>query len=202
MFQLVLDLISSAGRIEAWFRILIKSVLNTMNILYVCMVITHGKGKDQPGKVANPTCGQLNREHDFSLVPFAPENLVSRNGFGGPVPCQPAHLHTQAESGTYSRDSSRVPRRRPFIYDLKPPYAIGSVPNSSGHAVAYLCRSLPRVRRHRASKPKGSSTRVLPWQVIMNQLICLSLSHAHYCYDVDMFKVPVDGPKQLFGGET
>ena len=65
MFQLVLDLISSAGRIGAWFRILIKSVLNTMNILYVCMVITYSKGKDQPGKVANPTCGQLNREHDF-----------------------------------------------------------------------------------------------------------------------------------------
>ena len=25
-------------------------------------------------------------------------------------------LHTQAESGSYSRDSSRFPRRRPFIY--------------------------------------------------------------------------------------
>ena len=65
MFQLVLDIISSAGRIEAWFRILIKSVLNTMNILYVCMVITYSKGKVQQGKVANPTCGQLNREHGF-----------------------------------------------------------------------------------------------------------------------------------------
>ena len=28
---------------------------------------------------------------------------------------KPAHLHTQAESGAYLRDSSRVPRRRPFI---------------------------------------------------------------------------------------
>ena len=34
-----------------------------------------------------------------SLSPFAPENLVSRDGFGSPVPSQPAHLHTQAESG-------------------------------------------------------------------------------------------------------
>ena len=50
------------------------------------------------------------------LFAFAPENLVSRDGFGSPVPRQPAHLHTQAESGAYSRDSSRVPRRRPFIY--------------------------------------------------------------------------------------
>ena len=52
----------------------------------------------------------------ISLSPFAPENLVSRDGFDSPVPRQPAHLHTQAESGAYLRDSSRVPRRRPFIY--------------------------------------------------------------------------------------
>ena len=48
---------------------------------------------------------------DISLSAFAPENLVSRDGFGSPVPRQPAHLHTQAESGAYLRDSSRVPRR-------------------------------------------------------------------------------------------
>ena len=47
---------------------------------------------------------------------FAPENLVSRDGFGSPVPRQPTHLHTQAKSGTYLRDYSRFPRRRSFIY--------------------------------------------------------------------------------------
>ena len=116
-----------------------------------------------------------------------PENLVSRDGFSRPVPRQPAHLHTQAESGAYLRDSSRVPRRRPF---MKPPYAIGSVPSLSGHATAYRWRSLPRVRRHRASKPQGSSERVLPWQVTMDQLIFASLSHNHYWYEVGMLKVP------------
>ena len=116
-----------------------------------------------------------------------PENLVSRDGFSRPVPRQPAHLHTQAESGAYLRDSSRVPRRRPF---MKRPYAIGSVPSLSGHAVAYRWRSLPRVRRHRASKPQGSSERVLPWQVTMDQLIFASLSHTHYWYEVGMLKVP------------
>ena len=45
---------------------------------------------------------------------FAPENLASRDGFGSPVPRQPAHLHTQAKSGAYLRDSPRVPRRRPY----------------------------------------------------------------------------------------
>ena len=53
---------------------------------------------------------------NIPLPPFAPENLVSRDGFDSPVPRQPAHLHTQAESGAYLRDSSRVPRRRPCIY--------------------------------------------------------------------------------------
>ena len=71
---------------------------------------------DQPGKVANPARDQLNRENECSkLSGFAPENLVSRDGFGSPVQRQPAH----AESGAYLRDSSQIPRRRPFIY-LKP----------------------------------------------------------------------------------
>ena len=58
------------------------------------------------------------------------------------------------------------------------------------HAVTYRWRSLPRVRWHRASKPRGSSERVLPWQVTMVQLICASLSHTHYWYEVGVLKVP------------
>ena len=68
------------------------------------------------------------REINICLSAFAPENLVSRDRFGNPIPRQPAHRHTQVESGAYLRDSSRVPRRRPSIY-LKPPYAIGPVPS-------------------------------------------------------------------------
>ena len=45
-----------------------------------------------------------------------------------------------------------------FIFK-SPYYAIGSVPSLSGHhAMAYRWRSLPRVRRYRASKPQGSSS--------------------------------------------
>ena len=124
---------------------------------------------------------------DISLSPCVPENLVSRDGFSRPVPRQPAHLHTQAESSASLRDSSRVPRRRPF---MKPPYAIGPVPSLSGHVIAYRWRSLPRVRWHRASKPQGSTERVLPWQVTMDQLRFASLSHTHCWYEVDMLKVP------------
>ena len=122
--------------------------------------------------------------------PCVPENLVSRDWFSRPVPGQPAHLHAQAKPGAYLRDSSRVPRRRPF---MKPPYAIGSVPSLSGHAITYRWRSLPRVRRHRASKHQGSSERVLPWQVTMDQSVFTSLPHTHYWYEVGMLKVPAVG---------
>ena len=73
-----------------------------------------------------------------------------------------------------------IPPAAASIYLFKPPYAIVSVPSLSGHAIAYRWRSLPRIRRHRTSKPQGSSKRVLPWQITMDQLICASLSHTHY----------------------
>ena len=118
--------------------------------IYVCMVITYSRVWINRVRLPiNPARGQMNREKNIPLSPCVPENLVSRDGFSHPVPRQPAHLHTtQAESGAYLRDSSRVPRRRPF---MKPPYAIGLVPSLSGRAIAYRWRSLPRVRRHRAS---------------------------------------------------
>ena len=75
--------------------------------MYVCMYGHHiEQSMDQPGKVANPARGQLNRKnYVFSLSAFAPENLVSRDGFGRSVPRQPAYLHTHhTESGAYSRD--------------------------------------------------------------------------------------------------
>ena len=37
--------------------------------VYVCMVVTYSKSMDQPGKVANPARGQLNRETKYSPVP-------------------------------------------------------------------------------------------------------------------------------------
>ena len=60
---------------------------------------------DQPGKVANPARGQLNRENNIPLSPCVPGILVSRDGFSRPVPRQSAHLHTQVKSGAYLRDS-------------------------------------------------------------------------------------------------
>ena len=39
-----------------------------MHVCYVCMLITYSKGKDQPGKVANPARGQLNGENKPKLT--------------------------------------------------------------------------------------------------------------------------------------
>ena len=104
-----------------------------------------------------------------TLFAFVVGNSVSRDRFGSPVRRQLAHLQTQAESGAYLRDSSRVPRRRPvIILNHHTPSAQSRVYRVM-HFIAYRWRSLPRVRRHRASRPQGSSERVLPWQVTMDQ---------------------------------
>ena len=137
----------------------------------------------------------MSREIDISLSAFAPENLVSgEDGFGVPsrisllisILLRLNHLCIWCLLTTGFLPSSAAA----YIYFFKPPYAIGSVPSLSGHAIAYRWRSLPRVRRHRASKPQGSSERGLPWQITRDQLIYASLSHTHYWYEVGLLKVP------------
>ena len=151
------------------------------------MVITYDNGKDQPGKVANPARGQLNREKCFFFIsPFVPDSLVSRDGFGSPVPRQPSHLYTQPESGAYLRDSFRFPRQPPFIYlDRQTP---------SGQSRVYRVTQLRTDGVHcRESAGKGPvNLKVVPvtgaaiLQVAMDQLICASLSHTHYRHEVCM----------------
>ena len=69
----------------------------TCHISYGCRFSmyghTHSKRMDQPAKVANPARVQLNGKKYYSIYLSAilPENLVSRDGFGSPVPRQPAH---------------------------------------------------------------------------------------------------------------
>ena len=121
---------------------------------------------------------------------FAPEDLVSRDEFGSSVPRQPAYLRTKVESGAYVRDFSRIPRRRPFIY-------INRHITPSGQSRVYRVTQLrtdgihcrESAGTHGVSKPQGSSERVLPWQVTMDQSLYASLSHTHYWYEVDMLKV-------------
>ena len=61
---------------------------------YVCMVITFSTlGINRYG-CHNPARGQLDREHIFSLSPFARENLVSREGSGPSRPASARSLLT------------------------------------------------------------------------------------------------------------
>ena len=144
-------------------------------------------------QVAVPARGQLNTESGYSLSPFTSENLVSsRDGFGRPVPSQPAHSqllllllfltfsalvanpkNNRTGSGAYSRDFSQFPRCRPFIYlnRLTPlgQSRVYRVPQLRIDGV-----SLPRVRRHRASSLQDySNGRFLC--ITMEQLIWVSL---------------------------
>ena len=141
---------------------------------------------DQPSKVANPARGQLNRENEYFPVPFARENLFSRDGFSRPVSCQPAHsphsgwiwcllpgfLPISTAASIYlfiiipvQLTTSRIGNLTRLIHTLLcddhtyiQPDVIGSVPSLSGHAIACRWRSLPRVRRHRASSPQDISS--------------------------------------------
>ena len=156
----------------------------------VCMRShTFSMSMDQPGNVTNPARGQLKRENEYFPVrvrawEFGLVRRVRQS--------RPASACSSSYSGwIWCLLTGFLPISVPaFIYLLKPPYAIGSVTSLSGHAFAYRWRSLPRVRRRGTSKPQGSSERVLPWQVTIDQLIFASLSHTHYWYEVGMLKVP------------
>ena len=138
----------------------------------ICTVITYSRVWIKRVRLPILLVVNCTGRNNISLSPYVPENLVSRDGFSRPVPRQPAHLHTQAESGAYLRDYSRVLRRRPFIY-FKPPSAIGPVPSLSGHAIAYRWRSLPRVAGTGPLNPKVVPNECcLGRSPTMDQLIC------------------------------
>ena len=81
------------------------------------MIILYSKGKNQPGKVANPARGQL-AEQGKRIIPCPRSRLRIRyHETGLAVPSRVSLLISilQAESSAYLRDSSEGQRRRPFI---------------------------------------------------------------------------------------
>ena len=95
-------------------------------MLGACIVITYSKKRIKRVRLPILPRGQLIRADEFFPVPVRTLRIWSRET-GLTVPSRVSLLipHTQAESGAYLRDSSRVPRRRSFIYS-KPPDTIGS----------------------------------------------------------------------------
>ena len=134
----------------------------TKNGQHICMYgRTYSKSMDQPSKVANPARGQLNRQNEYSPVHVPAWEFGLARWFRQ---SRPASACSSPYSGwIWCLLMGFLPSSAAAsIYLFEPPYAIGSVPSLSGHAVAYRWRSLPRDRRHRASKPQGSSERVPP----------------------------------------
>ena len=122
----------------------------------VCMYGHHiYQSMDQPGKVANPARGQLNRENEYFPVRVRAweSGLVRRVRQSRPASaCSPPY-----SSWIWCLVTGFLPSSAAAsIFYLEPRYVIGPVPSLSGHAIAYRWRSLPRVRRHRASKSQGT----------------------------------------------
>ena len=84
----------------------------------VCVCRTMYVWPSQPGKVANPARGQqLNRENDFIRCPRSRLRIWYRET-GSAVPSRVSLLISILQSESSSaclQNSSRVPRRRPFI---------------------------------------------------------------------------------------
>ena len=89
---------------------------DSVNVIYCCTVYghTYSKSMDQPGKVAGPARGQLTR---YFPCPRSHLIIWSRET-GSAVPSRVSLLIllTRAKSGASLRDSSRVPRRRIYIF--------------------------------------------------------------------------------------
>ena len=131
---------------------------------------------------------------NISLSPFAPENLASRDGFGSPVPRQPAHLHTQAESGACGIPPEFCGGVHLFILNRNTP---------SGQSGVYWFTQLRTDGVHcRESAGTGPvNLKVVP---ITSAALAghhgpingVSLSHTHYWYEVGMLKVPTKNNKK------
>ena len=141
---------------------------------------------DQPGEVANPTRGQLNRD----FFPCLRSRLIiwsCETGSADPSSLSPLILHTEAETGVYSRDSPRFLRR--WRLHIVPSTAIGSVPSLSGyHAIERRWCSLARVSTDKGpvvlkvARVTGGVFR----GVTMNHFYAPLFFHTHYWYLVDM----------------
>ena len=80
--------------------------------MYACIVITSSRVWIDRVRLLILLVVSGTGKMNILLSPYVPESLIPRDGFSRPVLRQPAHLQTQAESGAYSRNPSRFPRRR------------------------------------------------------------------------------------------
>ena len=131
-------------------------IMFPLPVVCVCGHHLQQTGHQLAGMVADPACGQLNRETGNFPSPRSRLRVWSRE-LGSAVPSRvsPLVLHTQVESDANLRDSTSP--CFPLRFPLEPSYAIGLVPSLSGHAIA-LPMAFTTENRHRGSSSQGSST--------------------------------------------
>ena len=128
---------------------------------------------NQPGKLANPVHGQLNREK-FHCSRLRLRIWFRETDLAVPSRVSLLILHTQTESGAYSRDCSPCPRRRPYIFTTThhrvSPGFIGSRDCVS---IAFTAESTLAQGQY---SPQGSSSNGCRLCITMDQLsLCASL---------------------------
>ena len=145
---------------------------------------------DQPSKVTDPAHGQLNREKYTFLCPRSRLRIWSRET-DSVIPSRVSLLISIPRLHMALILTGFLPIfAAAFIYLFKSSYTIG--PSLSGHTIiAYRWHSLPRVRRHRANGPKGSSSDGCCLCIPMDQLCAPLFSTPtinNYWYEVGMLK--------------
>ena len=128
---------------------------------------------NQPGELANPVHGQLNREN-FPCSRWRLRIWLRETDLAVPSRVSLLILHTQAESGAYSRDCSRCLRRRPYIF-TKAHYRAspGFIGSRNCVPIAFTAES-PLAQGQYSSQ--GSSSNGCRLCITMDQLLlCASL---------------------------
>ena len=140
------------------------------------MVNTYGRAERGTTGSGSQSCLWC-AEQGKSIFPCPRSRLrIGSRETGSSVPSRisPLIFHTQAEYGAYLRDSSRFPRRRPFIYTANRHRV--SLEFIRSRNCVYRWRSLPRLYRNRAKVLKVVPVTSVAFSGIpMNQLMCASL---------------------------
>ena len=105
---------------------------------------------NQPGKVASPARGQLNRKNEYFPVRVRSCLRIWSRERGSAVPSRVSLLISILRLNLVLILTGFLEFRggAPLFIIYKPPYVIGPVRSLSRHAIAYRWRSLPRFRRH------------------------------------------------------
>ena len=142
--------------------------------IYVCICGHHKQlSTKQPGELANPVHGQPNREI-FSCSRSRLRIWFRETDLAVPSNVSLLILHTQAESGAYSRDCSRCPRRRPYIFTTTHHrVSQGFIGSRNCVPIAFPAESLLAQGQY---SPQGSSSNGCRLCITMDQLLlCASL---------------------------